>query len=225
VEFPDSAPYILLFTVKDTREDRYAGLNSGADEYIIKGAPHSEVLDKLNVGRRIRLGFQARAHGAVPSRLPRIVDPLTTAQNVRFTAPKRAKEIQRACRRQEALSVLSCRIENLEEIALRYGHAAADQALRAFADDTRQCLRPARDWLARIGEHRFVLVLPRTRYRSAERLARKLCRRFASVPVITTAGSIRCAAKIDVTAGEPWLDCNPLRDVPDSLSLDHAGDR
>ncbi len=51
-EFPEASPYIVMFTVKDTREDRDAGLKSGADEYLIKGAPTSEVLAKLNLGRR-----------------------------------------------------------------------------------------------------------------------------------------------------------------------------
>jgi DNA-binding response OmpR family regulator len=50
-EFPDKSPYIVMLTVKDTREDRDAGLQSGADEYIIKGAPKSEVLARLNRGR------------------------------------------------------------------------------------------------------------------------------------------------------------------------------
>jgi DNA-binding response OmpR family regulator len=55
-EFVDTCPYILMFTVKDSREDRYAGLKSGADEYIIKGAPKNEVLARVNVGRRIQQG-------------------------------------------------------------------------------------------------------------------------------------------------------------------------
>ena len=50
--------------------------------------------------------------------------------------------------------------------------------------DIRQCLRPGQDWFARIGEDRFVLVLPRTRLEGAERMARKLRRRVADMPVI-----------------------------------------
>ncbi len=50
-EFPDDSPYIVMFTVKDSREDRDAGLKSGADEYIVKGTPTRELLAKLNLGR------------------------------------------------------------------------------------------------------------------------------------------------------------------------------
>lgn len=208
-EFPKSSPFIAMFTVKDSREDRYAGLRSGADEYIVKGCPNSEVLAKLDLARRIRLGRRALDHGDFPTFPIRFVDPLTDAHDSHYFVQQMAKEIERAQRRQRALSVLSCRIERLEQIARLYGHAAADEALRAFADDARECLRAGQSWFARIGEDRFVLVLPRTRFTGAERLARKLRRRFAAVPVITAVGSIRCTVTIDVTACESWLDWTP----------------
>jgi diguanylate cyclase (GGDEF)-like protein len=208
-EYSDSPPYILMFTVKDTRQDRYAGLNSGADEYIIKGAPMSELLSQLSVGRRIRLCHHALAHGAVPARSEGLVDPLTNAHNANYFTRQMPKEINRAYRRQEALSVLSCRIESLDQIARLHGLSAADEFLRAFADDLRRCLRPGQDWFARVGEDRFIVVLPRTVFTGAERMARKLHRLVAAVPA-TTVDSIRCTAQIDVTAGGSWLDWTPL---------------
>ena len=220
-EFPESSPFIAMFTVKDSREDRYAGLKSGADEYIVKGAPKSEMLAKLDAARRIRLGHQPLDHRDVPNRPIGFVDPLTSAHTSQYFVRQIAKEIERAQCRHRALSVLSCRIEGIEQIARLYGHEAADQALRAFADDTRQCLRAGQSWFARIGDDRFVLVLPGTRFKGAERLARKLRRRFAAVPVITQAGSIRCSVNIDVTACDSWFGCTPSHDRPlDSRSPD-----
>jgi PleD family two-component response regulator len=121
-----------------------------------------------------------------------------------------AKEIERAPRRQRPLSVLSCRVESLEQISRVNGYAASDEILRAFADDIRQCLPPSQGWFARIAENRFVLVLPRIRFNGAQRLARKLRTRFAAVPVRTTAGSISCTASIAVTSCEPWRDWTPM---------------
>jgi len=182
------------------------------------------LLAKLDLARRIRLGHHARDNGDAPIAPVGFVDPLTNAHNSQYFIRQMAKEIERAQRRQRALAVLSCRIERLEQIARLYGHAAADEALRAFADDTRQCLRVGQSWFARIGEDRFVLVLPRTRFSGAERLARKLRRRFAAVPVITATGSIRCSVNIDVTACESWLDWTPVQDLSDdSLSEHDAG--
>jgi len=53
VEFSDTSPFILMFTVKDTRMGRSAALKSGANEFIIKGARRSELLAKLDEGRPI----------------------------------------------------------------------------------------------------------------------------------------------------------------------------
>jgi diguanylate cyclase (GGDEF)-like protein len=219
-EFPDSAPFIAMFTVKDSREDRYAGLKSGADEYIIKGAPKSEMLAKLDAARRNRLGHGPLTHRDVQNQPIEFIDPLTNAHNSQYFVRHIAKEIERAQRRQRALAVLSCRIEGLEQMARSYGNAAADDALRAFAHDTRQCLRGGPSWFARIGQDRFFLVLPRTRSKGAERLARKLRRRFASVPVLTAGGSIRCTVHIDVTACESWFDATAFQDVTESPSPD-----
>jgi diguanylate cyclase (GGDEF)-like protein len=224
VEFSDSSPYILMFTVKDTVVDRSAALKSGANEYIIKGAPRSEVLAKLDEGRRIFLSRQAPARCDVATRNTELIDPLTSSHNVKYFARQIAREIQLAYRRQAALSVLSCRLERLEHIALLYGRAAADEALLAFAEDIRRCLRPGQDWFARIGDDRFVVVLPRTLLEGAERMARKLRRRVAAVSVITTGCSIRCKVDIDVTAGESWLDWTPRRDLPvDSRAAHDVG--
>jgi diguanylate cyclase (GGDEF)-like protein len=205
-EFPDSSLYVLMFTVKDTREDRYAGLSSGADEYIIKGSTKSEVLAKVNVGRRIQLGQQALALCDPQELQFSLVDPLTNAHSLKYFARQMPKEIQRARRRQQALSVASCRIEGFNQLARQYGYPVADEAVRAFADDTRQYLRAHQDWFARVGEDRFILVLPGIPFNAAERLARKLRRRYTEVPVITKADSIRCTLKIDVTACEPRDD-------------------
>ena len=209
-EFPDRSLYVLMFTVKDTPEDRHAGLDSGADEYIIKGSPKSEVLDKVNVGRRIQLGQQALALYDVPSPQLPLLNPLTNAHSLKYFAQQMPKEMQRARRSQQAVSVASCRIEGFEQLARRYGYPAADEAVCAFADDARQYLRVRQDWFARVGQDRFILVLPGIRFTAAERLARKLHRRYTEVPVITKAGSIQCTVRIDVTACEPRDDSTPM---------------
>ncbi len=208
-EFPDSSLYVLMFTVRDTREGRYAGFNSGADEYIIKGSPRSEVLAKVNVGRRIQLGQQALALCDPEDPQLSLVDPLTNAHSLKYFARQMPKEIQSARRRQQALSVASCRIEGFNQLALQYGYPVADEAVRAFADDARQYLRARKDWFARVSEDCFILVLPGIPFNGAERLARKLRGRYTEVPVITKDDSIRCTLKIDVTACEPRDDSAP----------------
>jgi DNA-binding response OmpR family regulator len=83
LEFPDNSPYIVMLTVKDTRADRDAGLQSGADEYIIKGAPAREVLATLNGGRPPLRRFSAPSSAPVG---PMVHIPLCAADAARSRA-------------------------------------------------------------------------------------------------------------------------------------------
>jgi diguanylate cyclase (GGDEF)-like protein len=205
-EFADNSPYILMFTVRDGREDRYAGLMSGADEYILKRTPRSELLAKVNVGRRIQNGLRAIAKDDTAGQDRPTFDPLTDAHDLAYFSQQMPQEMRGAARGSRALSVLSCRIVGLENITRQYGTALADEMRRAFVTAVQGHLRNGRDWISRVGEDRFITVLPCTRFKAAERLARKLHRRFAGLRVTTTAGSMRCSVQIDVTACEPKED-------------------
>jgi DNA-binding response OmpR family regulator len=91
-EFADDAPYIVMLTVKHTGADRDAGLSSGADEYIVKGSPTSEILAKLHGGRtplrRSSAPLQPRFH----TPLRRSSAPLQP----RFHMPLRAADAARS---------------------------------------------------------------------------------------------------------------------------------
>jgi DNA-binding response OmpR family regulator len=50
---PDDV-YVLLLTVRGAEQDRRAALAAGADDFIVKGAPIPDVLERLNVGRTAR---------------------------------------------------------------------------------------------------------------------------------------------------------------------------
>ncbi len=46
--------YIILLTAKGETKDRVRGLQSGADDYITKPAPHQEILARVESGMRMR---------------------------------------------------------------------------------------------------------------------------------------------------------------------------
>jgi phosphoserine phosphatase RsbU/P len=45
--------YVILLTSRDSREDLVAGLNAGADDYLVKPFDHEELLARLRVGVRV----------------------------------------------------------------------------------------------------------------------------------------------------------------------------
>jgi phosphoserine phosphatase RsbU/P len=53
-EDPASAhAYVLLLTSRDGKADRVAGLDAGADDYVIKPFDHEELRARVNVGARV----------------------------------------------------------------------------------------------------------------------------------------------------------------------------
>jgi two-component system cell cycle response regulator len=210
LEFQEDRVYVLLLTVRDTQEDRLAGIAAGADDYIIKGGPINDILERLNAGRCIT---QAKVSSRNCNRIHRrlsITDPLTPARNLRFFNQQLAGAIACAQRNRHALSVLSCRIDAFERANDRFGCDVGDEALRAFVADSRNCVRKNIDWLARVGTDRFMIVLPETRLKGAARVARQLRGIFAAVPVSTPFGPIGFTVSIAVTACEPKHSMNSL---------------
>lgn len=88
-------------------------------------------------------------------------DPLTGAVNRRGFVERLDGEVTRARRHRLALSVIAFDLDHFKSINDRYGHAAGDAALIAFADRARAVLRQE-DVLARMGGEEFVALLPMT---------------------------------------------------------------
>lgn len=58
----DAAPYFILVTAKGELSDRLLGLQTGADDYVVKPCDHGEILARVRAGIRIvKLTQQLRA--------------------------------------------------------------------------------------------------------------------------------------------------------------------
>src|SRR6187431_603949 len=76
--------YTILLTSRDAIEHLVAGLQSGADDYLIKPVVEPELIARLNTGRRIvTLERSLRAANEENRRLS-ITDPLTGVHNRRY---------------------------------------------------------------------------------------------------------------------------------------------
>ena len=57
----DAAPYFILLTAKGELDDKLLGLQTGADDYVVKPCDHGELLARIRAGIRIvRLTQQLR---------------------------------------------------------------------------------------------------------------------------------------------------------------------
>jgi two-component system cell cycle response regulator len=191
-----------MLTVRDSKQDMLAGLAAGADDYVVKGASVDEILARLEVGRRItHVDRSQRASNRENQRLL-LTDPLTGAYNLRYFVQQLPRELGRSLRYGRPMAILSCAIEGFKPVNDGFGRETGDDLLRAFASRTESCIRKSSDWLARVGDNDFIVVLPETTASAASRVAQKLRQVFTSKPVITRAGPINFTASIGVTAAE-----------------------
>jgi len=141
LEHQDDSVYVLLLTVRDTEEDRLAGI---AAEPMITSSKEAQPMNFWSASAQDDASPQARLssrnwdreHGHLS-----ITDPLTNARNLRFFTQQLPRAIARARRDRHALAVLSCRIDGFEEANDRFGYDVGDEALRAFVADSRSCIR------------------------------------------------------------------------------------
>jgi diguanylate cyclase (GGDEF)-like protein len=170
----DGYVYVLLLTSRDAKEHMVAGLEAGADDYLIKPIYEPELLARLNTGRRIlALEHSLRRVNEENLRLS-ITDALTGAFNRRQLMEQLPRELERCRRYGQPLSVVMCDIDHFKRLNDRHGHAAGDAALRQFVACLQKCLRTGSDWIARYGGEEFVIVLPETQHPGAMQVAGKI---------------------------------------------------
>jgi two-component system cell cycle response regulator len=218
----ESYVYVVMLTVRDSKEDLLKGLRAGADEYVAKSAPVEEILARLEVARRItHVEYSLRRSNRENRRLA-VTDPLTGAYNLRFLTKNLPRELSRSQRYMHPLAVLSCDIDRFKQINDAYGHDIGDEVLRVFVDRANSGIREGSDWLARVGGDEFVVVLPETDVAGAHRAAKKLRKMFAHYPVATHVGPVILTVSIGITALEAEREIQEPSKIEDLL---RAADR
>jgi diguanylate cyclase (GGDEF)-like protein len=221
-EHIESYVYVVMLTVRDSKQDVLTGLAAGADDYVVKSAPVEEILARLEVARRItHVEYSLRVSNRENRRLA-VTDPLTGAHNLRFLMKNLPRELARAKRYGHPLAVLSCDIDRFKQINDGFGHDVGNEVLRAFAARVSNCVRSGSDWLARVGGDEFLIVLPETNAIGANRVAQKLHQVFARFPVASHLGPVRFTASIGITAVEGDHEVQDASRIEDIL---RAADR
>ncbi|WP_456403039.1 GGDEF domain-containing protein [Persephonella sp.] len=100
-------------------------------------------------------------------------DPLTGAFNRYKLFKKLEEEIERANRYGNPLSILMFDIDNFKSINDTYGHNVGDLVLKVTINEIKRHLRKT-DIIGRFGGEEFLIILPETDLKGAEKIAEKL---------------------------------------------------
>ena len=201
--------YVLLLTGRDSRSDLVAGLDAGADDYMIKPIDIEELRARVQVGIRAatlqgRLAEQVSDLQEARDHLARLVstDVLTDVHSRRSWFELGGSEFSRFLRYNRPFSVLVMDLDFFKRVNDTFGHDAGDALLRRFADMLRAECRSS-DIIGRLGGEEFALIAPETSLSAAQRVAeriREACRRLV---VAVPAGEVRCSCSIGVSETAP----------------------
>jgi two-component system cell cycle response regulator len=190
--------YILLLTAQDAEEDILAGLEAGADDYLSKRSSAAQLLARLRTARRILSLEHSLKQALEEKRRLSLTDPLTGAANRRYFMKQLSRELENARCAGLPLSLLSLDLDHFKRINDRHGHGVGDAVLQEFVRRVNLCLRPGRDWCARLGGEEFAVVVADIDLRGAQRIAEAIRVAAASQPVETTAGGISITVSIGI---------------------------
>jgi len=113
----------------------------------------------------------------------RLEDPLTGAFNKRYYTENLVNEINRARRYRRSLGFLLIDVDDFRQINEKYGHRAGDEVLRRIVNLASKHTRNGVDWIARVGDEEFVVVLPETDMEGCLQVGKKLRNLVASTPI------------------------------------------
>jgi len=138
-------------------------------------------------------------------------DPLTDVANRRHFHHLASLELEHARRMGRAFSLLALDIDHFKAINDTWGHAAGDEALKAFVAACRVALREY-DVLGRVGGEEFAVALPNTGADGAAIIAERLRAQVAATTVSTTDGR-RFGMTVSVGIVAPKPDAPETEDV------------
>lgn len=203
--------YILLLTAKDTAEELIEGMEAGADEYLRKPVNTQELRVRLRAGRRI-IDLQeelVRARELLRQQATR--DCLTEFFNRGAMFEVLNRELKRAERESDPLSLIMTDLDHFKEINDRLGHPAGDAVLHEAARRMAACVRPY-DAPCRYGGEEFVIVMPGCSLDDAIVRAEDIRAQLAATPIHVPEGlvNITCSVGVTATSGPAGFDSSAL---------------
>jgi len=191
-------PYIIMLTSKDEKANIIAGLEAGADDYLVKPYHPGELGARVRVGlRMIEMqaalieSRQALAHEAAH-------DPLTGILNRRAVLDQLQKELARAARHGDAVAVGMCDVDHFKQVNDTYGHQAGDEVLWGLVQVLSENLRKY-DSLGRMGGEEFLVIAPIKAGTDCTSIFDRLCARIAESTIATRSGVLSVTVSIGVT--------------------------
>jgi two-component system cell cycle response regulator len=213
--------YILLLTSKNTKEETVEGMDSGADDYIVKPFHEHELQVRLRAGQRIVALQMDLVNAREQLRERAEKDLLTMLPNRSAIQTMLDQEIARCHRRElreqgehqrregserhehSSVGVILLDLDHFKAINDTYGHFAGDAVLRETAHRFRANMRPY-DHIGRYGGEEFLVVLPDSDLDQTAHQAERMRLILAERPMYVDGKELKVTASFGVTASDEF---------------------
>ena len=220
--------YFIFLTSQTEKAQRLSGIESGADDYLLKPLDPDELKLRLFVAERItglhaeladktreleRLNQRLSQEGRTDS-LTQLGNRLRLNEDLELLAARARRHGQRYC-------IAMCDIDFFKIYNDTYGHGAGDEVLRTVARTIKNTARQG-DGIYRYGGEEFVLILPEQSLASAALAVERTRKAVESLAIpldqgppariVTISAGVAVLTPGDVGSGE-----NLLRDADAAL--------
>jgi diguanylate cyclase (GGDEF)-like protein len=204
---PEPYTYMLLLTAKDAKENIVEGLESGADDYLIKPWDPYELKARLRTGQRILQLEDRLVEARETMRFKATHDHLTFLLNRGAIVDLLERELVRTAREKGCTVVMLGDLDHFKNVNDEHGHLVGDEVLREAA---RRLLGSARsyDFVGRYGGEEFLLVLNNCNTSQALPRAEEIRKALGGLPIQTARGPITVTMSIGVLSSRDWAGLN-----------------
>ncbi len=158
--------YIIMLTGKQRKEDVVAGLEAGADDFLIKPFDYEELRMRMRVGLRILELQDQLTEKAYYDQLTGIYNRMAIMQILK-------RELARSKRSNQPLSIIMIDLDHFKQVNDTYGHLGGDAILKGAASCMSDAIRTY-DSLGRYGGEEFLIVVPGCRQNETRSLAKRI---------------------------------------------------
>jgi two-component system, cell cycle response regulator len=195
--------YMILLTSRESKEDIVEGLESGADDYLVKPFDAEELKARLRTGERILHLEDRLVEAREQMRFKATHDPLTSLWNRAVIVDLMGRELVRSQREHGCTAVILGDLDHFKNVNDTHGHLVGDQVLQEVARRQLLSVR-SYDFVGRYGGEEFLTLLnncpPASALVRAEEIRKAICTR----PVQTDAGPLAITMSLGVLLSCDW---------------------